>query len=76
VQPVLEVLQAQHADNFGGALARCAWHRDIAEHVLGLESRFKLAHFKLLIAIKNALTEEQIAMIDKGIKHMREQMKP
>jgi Spy/CpxP family protein refolding chaperone len=47
-----------------------------AEHVLGLESRFKLAHFKLLIAIKNTLTEEQIAMIDNGIKQKREQMKP
>lgn len=34
VQPVLEQLQVQHADNFGWALACCAWHRDSAEDVL------------------------------------------
>ncbi|MFK7974733.1 MAG: RNA polymerase sigma factor [Halioglobus sp.] len=34
VQPVLEQLQLQHADNFGWALACCAWHRDSAEDVL------------------------------------------
>jgi RNA polymerase sigma factor (sigma-70 family) len=34
VKSLLEVLQAQHADNFGWALACCAWHRDIAEDVL------------------------------------------
>lgn len=43
-----------------------------AEHVLALESKFKLAHFKLLIAIKNELTEEQIAMINEGIKRKLE----
>lgn len=39
-----------------------------AERVLGLESQFKLAHFKLLIAIKNELTEEQIDMANQAIK--------
>lgn len=34
VQPVLEQLQIHHADNFGWALACCAWHRDSAEDVL------------------------------------------
>jgi RNA polymerase sigma factor (sigma-70 family) len=34
VSPVLEILQAHHADNFGWALACCAWQRDIAEDVL------------------------------------------
>lgn len=34
VQPVLEQLQMQHADNYGWALACCAWHRDSAEDVL------------------------------------------
>ncbi|MBT8076437.1 MAG: RNA polymerase sigma factor [Gammaproteobacteria bacterium] len=33
-QPVLEQLQIHHADNFGWALACCAWHRDSAEDVL------------------------------------------
>jgi hypothetical protein len=39
-----------------------------AERVLGLESQFKLAHFKLLIAIKNEMTDEQIDMADNFIK--------
>jgi len=39
-----------------------------AERVLALESQFKLAHFKLLIAIKNELTEDQIDMVDQSIK--------
>jgi len=34
VQPVLEQLQIHHADNYGWALACCAWHRDSAEDVL------------------------------------------
>lgn len=34
MQPVLEVLKTQHADNFGWALACCAWQRDSAEDVL------------------------------------------
>ena len=34
VQPVLDAVKAQHADNFGWALACCARHRDIAEDVL------------------------------------------
>lgn len=32
--PELEQLQDQHADNFGWALACCAWHRESAEDVL------------------------------------------
>jgi hypothetical protein len=44
-----------------------------AERVLGLESGFKLAHFRLLIAIKNELTEKQIDMIDGFIKQKRKQ---
>jgi hypothetical protein len=47
-----------------------------AEQVLELESKFKLAHFRLLIAIKNELTEKQITMIDEGIKRKREKMSP
>jgi len=43
-----------------------------AERVLGLESEFKLAHFRLLITIKNELTETQIDMINRGIKQKRE----
>lgn len=43
-----------------------------AEKVLALESSFKLAHFRLLIAIKNALTEEQIDMINREIKRKRD----
>ena len=34
VHPVLDTVKAQHADNFGWALACCARHRDIAEDVL------------------------------------------
>lgn len=41
------------------------------EKVLALESEFKLAHFKLLIAIKNELTPEQVAEIDQTIKRRR-----
>mgnify|MGYP001822311418 CR=1 FL=1 len=32
--PELEQLKDQHADNFGWALACCAWHRESAEDVL------------------------------------------
>ena len=41
------------------------------ESVLNLESKFKLAHFKLLIAIKNELTEEQV---DKLRRELKERM--
>jgi RNA polymerase sigma factor (sigma-70 family) len=34
VHPVLDTVKAQHADNYGWALACCARHRDIAEDVL------------------------------------------
>jgi hypothetical protein len=47
-----------------------------AGQLLELESRFKLAHFRLLIAIKNELSEEQIKMIDEGIRRKREQISP
>ena len=39
-----------------------------AGQVLEMESRFKLAHFDLLIAIKNTLTEAQIEMLDRVIR--------
>jgi len=39
-----------------------------AAQVLKMESEFKLAHFELLIAIKNALTEEQINMLNRAIR--------
>ncbi|CAA0118121.1 Uncharacterised protein [Halioglobus japonicus] len=43
----------------------------LAEKVLALESRFKLAHLELLITIKNTLTEEQIDTINQEIKLKR-----
>ena len=43
-----------------------------AERVLGMESEFKLAHFRLLIATKNELTEKQIDMINRFVKQKRE----
>ncbi len=43
-----------------------------AEKVLVLENQFKLAHFRLLIKIKNALTEEQIDTINREIKRKRD----
>ena len=43
-----------------------------AERVLGMESEFKLAHFKLLIAIKNELTTEQIDMLKAYIEQRRQ----
>jgi Spy/CpxP family protein refolding chaperone len=43
-----------------------------AEKVLALENQFKLAHFRLLITIKNALTEEQIDTINREIKRKRD----
>ena len=39
-----------------------------AAQVLTMESEFKLAHFELLIAIKNELTDEQINILDKAIR--------
>jgi hypothetical protein len=33
-----------------------------------MESEFKLAHFELLIAIKNELTDEQINILDKAVQ--------
>lgn len=42
-----------------------------AEKVLQLESEFKLAHFKLLIGIKNQLSTEQVELIDQTLKQRR-----
>ncbi len=41
------------------------------DKVLALENEFKRAHFRLLIAIKNALTAEQVAMIDEELRRRR-----
>jgi Spy/CpxP family protein refolding chaperone len=46
-----------------------------AESVLAMESSFKLAHFRLLITIKNSLTDEQVATIDGLIKEKRGQLR-
>ena len=46
----------------------------LAERVLSLESRFKLAHLKLLITIKNTLTDEQIDKINQEIALRRKAM--
>ena len=42
------------------------------ERVLSLESQFKLAHFKLLIAIKNELSDEQVDMLKRTLKRRME----
>ncbi|MFK7974731.1 MAG: Spy/CpxP family protein refolding chaperone [Halioglobus sp.] len=42
-----------------------------AQKVLVLESEFKLAHFRLLIGIKNVLSKEQVDLIDALIKQRR-----
>lgn len=39
-----------------------------AKKVLDMETEFKMAHFELLIAIKNELTAEQIKNIDETIR--------
>ena len=41
------------------------------ERVLQMESEFKLAHFRLLIAVKNELSQEQIAMIKRRLSQRR-----
>ncbi|NND67376.1 MAG: periplasmic heavy metal sensor [Halioglobus sp.] len=38
------------------------------EQVLGMESEFKMAHFELLIAIKNELTTQQIGEINEMVR--------
>ena len=43
-----------------------------AQTVTNLESTFKLANFELLIAIKNELTEEQVDMLNRGIRERLE----
>lgn len=42
------------------------------ESVVKMESQFKLAHFKLLIAIKNELTEEQVNAIAERLQQLRQ----
>jgi len=41
------------------------------ESVLEMESKFKLAHFKLLIGIKNELTGEQIELIKQRVRQVQ-----
>ena len=41
------------------------------DQVLTLETEFKKAHFRLLIAIKNVLTQAQIDEIDAAVKRKR-----
>lgn len=43
-----------------------------AKSVTEMESSFKLANFELLIAIKNVLTDEQVAMMTRGIRERME----
>lgn len=43
-----------------------------AAKVLALESRFKLAHFRLLITIKNLLSKEQVDLMNREIKRNRD----
>ena len=45
------------------------------DKVLALENEFKRAHFRLLIAIKNELREEQIDMIDQHLSQRRSESK-
>ena len=59
-QKLKKMLAASNIDS-EAALAQAA-------QVLKMESEFKLAHFELLIAIKNELTDEQINILDKAIQ--------
>ena len=59
-QKLKKMLSASDIDS-EAALAQAA-------QVLKMESEFKLAHFELLIAIKNELTDEQINILDKAIQ--------
>ncbi len=47
-----------------------------AARVLEMESEFKLAHFRLLFAIKNELTDEQIDRINERLRQRRQQGNP
>ena len=44
-----------------------------AEKVLTLETQFKTAHMRMLIAIKNQLTAEQVDMIDTALQQKRQE---
>ena len=46
-----------------------------AEKVLRMEGEFKLAHFRLLIAIKNVLTDEQVQKLNTAIRRRVQQAK-
>ena len=62
-QTLRQMLATTDIDS-GAALAQ-------VNSVLELENAFKRAHFKLLIAIKNALTEDQVAIIKKELRKRR-----
>ena len=64
-QQLLRQSFAGYTVNTGESLAQ-------AEKVLALKTQLKLAHFRLLIKIKNALTEEQIDIINREIKRKRD----
>ena len=64
-QQLLQQSLSMHPVDPGQALVK-------AERVLELESSFKLAHIELLIAVKNALTDEQIVMLKQSIREWRE----
>ena len=47
-----------------------------AAQALKMESEFKLAHFELLIAIKNELTDERIDTLDNAIHRRLPKLEP
>ena len=47
-----------------------------AKQVLSMESEFKLAHFELLIAIKNELTLAQVEQLDSAIRRRLSDRRP
>lgn len=60
--PVLESLKVHHADNFGWALACCAWHRDLAEDVLQ-ESYLRVLDGRAEFSAKSSLQTWFFAVI-------------
>jgi hypothetical protein len=64
----LQSEQQQLKQVLGGYSVEAGQALPQAEKVLQLESEFKLAHFRMLIAIKNELTRAQIDMIRRGIR--------
>lgn len=57
-QKLEEIVVADHVSE-AAALAQ-------AKTLLALETKFKLAHLKLLISLENMLTEEQIVVLNKN----------